>query len=78
MHPRWVSATAEFVAIEMPRPSNVAARAEVAPTAATPSADPMIQVELRRGPLRLDARWPTAAADDCGAWLSELSSGLLK
>ena len=76
--PTLVSAAAEFVAIEMPAPSKVAARAEVATKAATPSADPMIEVELRRGPLHLNVRWPTTAADDCRAWLSELSCGLLK
>jgi hypothetical protein len=40
--------------------------------------DPLIHIELRRGPLHLNVRWPTAAADDCRAWLSELCSGLLK
>ena len=46
--------------------------------AAAPIADPLIQIELRRGPLHLSVRWPSAAAQDCRAWLSELSSGLLK
>jgi hypothetical protein len=77
--PTLVSATAEFLAIEMPTPSKTAAaRAKVAPTAAAPSADPMIHVELCRGPLHLNVHWPTTAADDCRAWLSELSFGLLK
>ena len=26
----------------------------------------------------LNVRWPTAAADDCRAWLHELASGLVK
>jgi len=73
-----LGAAAEFVALEMPRPPNAAARAAVEPTAAVPSVEPLIHVELRRGPLHLNVRWPTAAAEDCGAWLRELSSGLLK
>jgi len=72
-----VSAVPEFVAIEMPAPPKAAARA-AEPTVAAPIAEPMIQIELRRGPLHLNVRWPTAAADDCQAWLRELSSGLLK
>ena len=61
----------------MPAPPKVGARA-AKPTVAAPIAEPMIQIELRRGPLHLNVRWPTAAADDCQAWLRELSSGLLK
>jgi hypothetical protein len=45
---------------------------------AAPIAEPLIQIELRRGPLHLNVRWPTSSADDCRAWLGELSSGLLK
>jgi hypothetical protein len=45
---------------------------------AAPSADALIQVELRRGALQLCVRWPTTAAGDCTAWLRELSAGLLK
>ena len=70
--------TAEFVAIEMPAPPKAATRSAAESTAAAPIAEPLIQIELRRGPLHLNVRWPTAAADDCRAWLSELSSGLLK
>ena len=44
----------------------------------SPSAAPFIHVELRRGALHLNVRWPTSAADDCTAWLRELSAGLLK
>jgi transposase len=73
-----VGAVPEFVAIEMPAPPKAAARAAAEPMAAAPIADPVIQIELRRGPLHLNVRWPTAAADDCQAWLRELSSGLLK
>ena len=46
--------------------------------AVKPTADPLIHVELRRGPLHLSVRWPTSAAGDCTAWLRELTSGLLK
>ena len=70
--------TPEFVAIEMPAPVKTAARVAAGHAGASTTADPLIQVELRRGPLHLNVRWPTAAAEDCRAWLSELSSGLLK
>ncbi len=68
----------EFVAIQMPEPAKAVARAAVRPTAAAPIDEAPIHIELRRGPLHLNVRWPTAAAADCRAWLSELSSGLLK
>lgn len=70
--------TLEFVAIEMPAPPKPAARAAAEPKAAALTCEALIQIELRRGPLHLNVRWPTAAAGDCRAWLSELSSGLLK
>ena len=73
-----LGAAPEFVAIEMPVPARPAARAQVEPMATAPISEPLIQIELRRGPLHLNVRWPTAAAEDCRAWLSELSSGLLK
>ena len=72
------SAPAEFVAIEMPAPPRAAARAAVQPMVAAPVGEALIQIELRRGPLHLTVRWPASAADDCMAWLRELSSGLLK
>jgi transposase len=73
-----VATNPEFVAIEMPAPAKAATRAAVEPVAAAPAAEPLIQIELRRGPLHLNVRWPVSAADDCRAWLRELSSGLLK
>jgi len=73
-----LGATPEFVAIEMPAPPKAAARATAEATAAAPIGEALIQIELRRGPLHLSVRWPTVAAEDCRAWLSELSSGLLK
>ena len=74
--PAALATTAEFVAIEMPPPPKAAARA--AAKSAAPIGEALIQIELRRGPLHLSVRWPSAAAEDCRAWLSELSSGLLK
>ena len=70
----------EFVAIEMPDSLKPAAACVAAAQSAggVQSADPLIHVELRRGALHLNVRWPTSAADDCTAWLHELSSGLLK
>ena len=32
---------------------------------------PIIDVEMRRGPLHLNVRWPSAAAGDCLVWLRE-------
>ena len=76
--PPTLGTNAEFVAIEMPAPPKAATRAAAQSMTAAPSPEPLIQIELRRGPLHLSVRWPTAAADDCRAWLSELSAGLLK
>jgi transposase len=76
--PSSLGVTPEFVAIEMPASPRTAARAAVDPTDAVPIADPLIQVELRRGPLHLNVRWPASAAEDCTAWLCELSSSLVK
>ena len=73
-----LAASAEFVAIEMPAPAKIAARVAANPSDAAPIAEPLIQVELRRGPLHLTVRWPASAADDCTAWLRELSSGMLR
>ena len=74
------STAPEFVAVEMPVPPKAVAPAAAEPMAASsaPIAEPLIHVELRRGPLHLNVRWPTAAAEDCRAWLRELTSGLLK
>ena len=71
-------ATPEFVAIEVSAPAKAATRVAADPAGASPSAGPFILVDLRRGPLHLSVRWPTAAADDCTTWLRELSSSLLK
>ena len=60
-----------FVAIEMPAPPKTTPKT-------MPSADPLIHVELRRGPLHLSVHWPMQAADDCTSWLRELAEGLLK
>ncbi len=70
----------EFVAIEMPAPAKTATRASLDPAVSIPTqtADLHIHVELRRGPVHLNVRWPTTAADDCTAWLRELTTGLLK
>ena len=76
--PAALANAAEFVAIGMPPHPKPAARAAAEPNVAAPVADSLIQIELRRGPLHLSVRWPSAAAQDCRAWLSELSSCLLK
>ena len=68
----------EFVAVDMPAPPRAAACAATQPMVAAPISESLIQIELRRGALHLNVRWPTTATEDCRAWLSELSSGLLK
>jgi len=73
-----LGANPEFVAIEMPGPLKPAATAVARHAGAVPSAAPLIHVELRRGALHLNVRWPTSASDECTAWLRELSAGLLK
>ena len=73
MTPPPLRAAPEFIAIEMPAPPKAAA-----PVDTVPSAEPVIHIELRRGPLHLNVRWPTSAADGATAWLRELSAGLLK
>ena len=73
-----LAASPEFVAIEMPAPAKTTASTAARHGAAAPSADPLIHVELRRGPLHLSVRWPTSDGDDCTAWLRELTTGLLK
>jgi hypothetical protein len=71
-------AAPEFVAIEMPDALKPPVHAVAEPVDAAPIAEAPIQIELRRGPLHLNVRWPASAADACSAWLRELSSGLLK
>lgn len=76
--PAPLGVTPEFVAVVMPAPPRAVARAAVQPMVAAPISESLIQIELRRGALHLNVRWPTAAAEDCRDWLSELFSGLLK
>jgi transposase len=66
----------EFVAIAMSPAKRTVASPDPAEPCAT--ADLHIDVELRRGPLHLNVRWPTTAADACASWLRELTTGLAK
>ena len=69
----------EFVAIEMSAPKTATrVSPDSAEPTATPTADSHIHVELRRGPVHLNVRWPTSGGGDCTAWLRDLFSGLLK
>ena len=72
-----LGADPEFVAIEMPASAKTVARV-AADQADQAEAAPLIHIELRRGPLHLNVRWPSSAAEDCTAWLRELSSGMFK
>jgi transposase len=76
--PTALATTAALVAVEMPPPPKAAAHAAHQPTTASRIADPLIQIELRRNVLHLSVRWPSTSAEDRRAWLSGLSSGLLK
>ena len=49
-----LGATPEFVAIEMSAPAKTAISIAADPAGASPSADPFILVDLRRGPLQQD------------------------
>lgn len=74
---------ARFVAISLDPPVPLPARAECTAASKTASAskaeaDPQIHIELRRGPLHVNVRWPTSAATDCVAWLLELTAGSVK
>ena len=66
-----------FLAIEMPFSEKTSTQT-AAQDKVTAVVEPVIHVELRRGPLHLSVRWPSAAANDCTVWLRELTSGLLK
>jgi transposase-like protein len=38
----------------------------------TRAPEPLIEVELRRGPMVVKVSWPMSASAECGAWLREL------
>jgi transposase len=44
-----------------------------APCEAPRTAEPFIDVELRRGNMQLTVRWPASHAEACAAWLHELT-----
>ena len=70
-----IAGDARFVAIGVAPPAEPARtnRPErLDPSAVTPW---VIEIELRRGSLHLNVRWPSVAAGDCMAWLRELSAG---
>ena len=71
-------ANPEFVSIEMPIPPKSEANMAVKPTVAPTATEPLIQVELRRGQLHLNVRWPASASGECTAWLRDLTSGWSK
>ena len=73
-----IGAHPEFVAIEMSAPAKAAPGNAADPAGALPGAAAFIHVDLRRGPLHLSVRWPTAAGEECAAWLRELTSSALK
>ena len=73
-----IAGDARFMPIDVAPPAEpaLANRPErVDLSAVTPS---VIEIELRRGSLHLNVRWPSAAAGDCLAWLRELTSAASK
>ena len=73
-----LAAGARFLPIELAAPVPTTRAESVRQVDTTPVVPDPIQIELRRGALHLSVRWPSSAADECKAWLRELSSDLLK
>jgi transposase len=73
-----LAADARFLPVELAVPAPATRADTVHPADTTPAVPEPIHIELRRGALHLNVRWPASAADDCMAWLRELSSGLLR
>ncbi|MDO9074169.1 MAG: transposase [Rubrivivax sp.] len=73
-----LAADARFLPIELAVPAPTTRAESVYQTDTTRAVSEPIHIELRRGALHLSVHWPSSAADDCTAWLRELSSGLLK
>jgi transposase len=73
-----LAADARFLPIELAVPVPATRAESVRQADTTPVVPEPIAIELRRGALHLSVRWPSSAAEDCTAWLRELSSGLLK
>lgn len=73
-----IAGDARFVPIGIESPT-APARVDRPERADTPPATPsIVEIELRRGPLHLHVRWPSAAAGDCLTWLRELTAGPAK
>jgi transposase len=53
-------------------PDTLTAHASHASPASVAVALADIRIELRRGPLAISVSWPSAAAPQCAAWLTEL------
>lgn len=73
-----LAADARFLPIELAVPVPATRAESVRQADTTHTVPEPIHIELRRGALHLSVRWPSSAADDCTAWLRELSAGLLK
>ena len=69
-----IAGDARFVPIGVAAPAEPA-RANSPERVDLPAVAPsVIEIELRRGSLHLNVRWPSAAAGDCLPWLRELTS----
>lgn len=73
-----VGSAMRFVPVELSTPAQATRAVPESRLGPAPVVPEPIRVELRRGTLHLDVRWPASAASDCAAWLRELTSGLSK
>ncbi|WP_028999028.1 IS66-like element accessory protein TnpA [Azohydromonas australica] len=64
------AATPTFIPVELP-PAPVPAAATTTP-APTPDVPQEIHIELRRGAVTVNVRWPVHAAAQCAAWTREV------
>jgi transposase len=60
-----------FIPVELPAPTPAPAAAVPAPMSA-PEVAQEIHIELRRGAVTVNVRWPMQAAAQCAAWLREI------
>ena len=63
-----------FVPVQLagPVPASFPDKFPTHPTPSSVAAPADIRVELRRGPLAISVSWPSAAAPQCAAWLTEM------
>jgi transposase len=82
MAPRQVTTAVpamQFVPVELAEAGGIEPPVEAeASSQRSTVAEPLIHIELRHGGAQLTVRWPSSQAATCAAWLSEVSSRVLK